>query len=105
MGHLSHTSDLERYYRRFALENERRWPLESGQYRCGGVEQLPLAEVAVRMRDDDRPRRPGDREDANQPSTVLELPVQSLRNDFGRSSEHDHVIGRTGFVAFGGSRC
>ena len=38
LGHLSHTSDLERDLNTVALKNERRRPLQPGQNRCGRIE-------------------------------------------------------------------
>ena len=75
MGHLGHTSDLERNYGLFALENERRRPFQPGQNRHRRVEKRSVAKVGMRMRDDHRPLRPAHGENADQPSTILELPV------------------------------
>ena len=55
------------------------------------------------MRDDHRPRRPAHGENTDQPSTILELPVKPIRNDLGRPGKDNHVIGRIGLIAVGGS--
>ena len=71
MKHLGHTSDLERDLWAFALENERRRPLQPGQHRHSRIEQRPVAKIGMGMRDDHRPRRPAHAENTHQPSPSL----------------------------------
>ena len=54
------------------LENEGRNAFHAGQHRGGGVEQGPVAEIAMRAGHEHRPCRLRGREDANQPATVTD---------------------------------
>ena len=88
-----------------ALEDEGGAPLKARQNRRRGVEKRPAPEIAVGVRHDHGPGRLRHRENADQPATLLELPVKPVRGDLGRAVEDNHVVWGVGRIPLGRVGC